>query len=38
MTEAITAEIIGSDRCQAEGHTVRAAAPVLEGADKSDTF
>jgi hypothetical protein len=25
----ITAEIIGSDRCEAEGHTVRAAAPVL---------
>jgi hypothetical protein len=25
----IRAEIIGSDRCDAEGHTVRAAAPVL---------
>jgi hypothetical protein len=29
MTVPIRAEIIDSDRCEAEGHTVRAAAPVL---------
>jgi hypothetical protein len=30
MTPTIRAEIIGSDRCKAEGITVRASAPVLE--------
>ena len=29
MTEIIKAEIIGSDRCEAEGFSVRANAPVL---------
>lgn len=29
MTVPIRAEIIKSDRCDADGHTVRAAAPVL---------
>jgi hypothetical protein len=28
-TEPIRAEISGGDRCKAEGHTVKAAAPVL---------